>query len=181
MGRHTPVVFLIALCLAPGAASAQVMGAARAPGFTYHPPPPKPEAPARPDPRPDPRGDHRPTAGEDLFRAGPDTYRPRPGTSPFVFNGGFYPVYATYPSYPTPEVVVQPVIVERTTVVVVEVPQARQEPEAKTEPAPAPPVLVAMPKTIYVIPRCYAGDKPPEPSRLPAGCDVRNLKIIPPA
>jgi hypothetical protein len=39
----------------------------------------------------------------------------------------------------------------------------------------------ATPKTLYVIPRCYAGDKRPVASQLPAGCNVRALRTIPPA
>jgi hypothetical protein len=36
---------------------------------------------------------------------------------------------------------------------------------------PAPP-----PKTLYIIPNCYAGDKPPVASALPEGCSVKNLR-----
>lgn len=39
----------------------------------------------------------------------------------------------------------------------------------------------AVPKTLYVIPRCYAGDKRPAPSDLPPGCTVRMMRTIPPA
>jgi hypothetical protein len=42
--------------------------------------------------------------------------------------------------------------------------------------APAP----GTPKTFYVIPNCYAGDRPPLPSALPRGCDVAHLRTIPP-
>jgi hypothetical protein len=46
----------------------------------------------------------------------------------------------------------------------------------------APPktaVVAARPKTFYVIPGCYAGDRPPE-GTLPAGCDLRKIRKIPP-
>ena len=39
---------------------------------------------------------------------------------------------------------------------------------------------VATPKTIYVIPRCYAGDRPPVARQLPAGCDIGALRVIAP-
>jgi hypothetical protein len=38
----------------------------------------------------------------------------------------------------------------------------------------------AMPKAIYVIPRCYAGDRPPVAGQLPVGCDIGALRIIAP-
>jgi hypothetical protein len=42
------------------------------------------------------------------------------------------------------------------------------------------PVLApAIPKTFYVIPGCYAGDKPPR-AKLPRGCDRSKLRAIPP-
>ncbi len=42
------------------------------------------------------------------------------------------------------------------------------------------PVLApALPKTFYVIPGCYAGDKPPR-TKLPRGCDRSKLRAIPP-
>ena len=36
------------------------------------------------------------------------------------------------------------------------------------------------PKTFYVIPRCYAGTSRPRADQLPAGCDVKNLREVPP-
>jgi hypothetical protein len=42
------------------------------------------------------------------------------------------------------------------------------------------PVLApATPKTFYVIPGCYAGDRPPR-GKLPRGCDRSKLRAIPP-
>jgi hypothetical protein len=37
-----------------------------------------------------------------------------------------------------------------------------------------------VPKTFYVVPGCYAGDKPPQAERLPANCDAANARTIPP-
>jgi hypothetical protein len=34
----------------------------------------------------------------------------------------------------------------------------------------------AAPKTLYVIPRCYAGDTPPRADQLPPGCDAGNVR-----
>jgi hypothetical protein len=33
------------------------------------------------------------------------------------------------------------------------------------------------PEKFYVIPGCYAGNKPPQPEALPADCDVQKLRI----
>lgn len=52
---------------------------------------------------------------------------------------------------------------------------------ARIEQRPAAPVPVAARKTMYVIPRCYAGDTPPVASQLPAGCNARQVRRIPPA
>lgn len=57
---------------------------------------------------------------------------------------------------------------------------------SRRAPAAAPPVApppIAPPgpaKTFYVIPGCYAGDKPPQPEWLAAGCDPSNVRVIPP-
>lgn len=34
------------------------------------------------------------------------------------------------------------------------------------------------PQTIYVIPGCYGGNRPPNESALPLGCNIANLKIV---
>jgi hypothetical protein len=41
--------------------------------------------------------------------------------------------------------------------------------------APPPPATSSTPKTTYVIPNCYAGDRPPTPP-LPRGCDITRLQ-----
>lgn len=51
-----------------------------------------------------------------------------------------------------------------------------------TAPFYEPPrVVVASrgPDTYYVIPGCYAGNRPPNPERLPKGCDAAKLKTTP--
>ncbi len=118
----------------------------------------------------------------DLFRAAPTTYAPGfdelPRIDPrFVPCCGGYPGAAFVSAVPwwaaQPQVVYVPLIVER------EVPRAAPPPAAP--PAPAPPPAPGVPKTFYVIPRCYAGDRPPERDALPPGCDIARLRIIPPA
>ena len=54
---------------------------------------------------------------------------------------------------------------------------ALQPSESAEKPVAVAP---AAPKTFYVIPSCYAGDRPPEPSALPRGCDIARLRKIPP-
>jgi len=54
-------------------------------------------------------------------------------------------------------------------------------------PAPAPPAPASdsasvttaprRPEKFYVIPGCYAGNKPPQPEALPAGCDIQKLRV----
>ena len=48
------------------------------------------------------------------------------------------------------------------------------------QPAQARNVAPAIPKTFYVIPNCYAGDKPPDKDKLPKGCQVLNVRKVPP-
>jgi len=42
------------------------------------------------------------------------------------------------------------------------------------------PRAASNPKTFYVIPGCYAGDKPPQKNRLPDGCSTNNVRTVPP-
>jgi hypothetical protein len=42
------------------------------------------------------------------------------------------------------------------------------------------PAVAANPKTFYVIPGCYAGDRKPDAQRLPAGCQASNVFTLPP-
>jgi hypothetical protein len=56
----------------------------------------------------------------------------------------------------------------------------RQEIFAGGEAAPSAAPRPAAPRTLYVIPRCYAGDRPPVASQLPAGCQVADVRTIAP-
>jgi hypothetical protein len=40
---------------------------------------------------------------------------------------------------------------------------------------------VAPPTVMYVIPKCYLGNLPPRQSRLPAGCDIKQVEVLRPA
>jgi hypothetical protein len=55
---------------------------------------------------------------------------------------------------------------------------AQPEPDALAVP-PVPPIAPAG-MTIYFIPRCYLGNVPPTAVKMPAGCDIKDLKVIPP-
>jgi hypothetical protein len=48
-----------------------------------------------------------------------------------------------------------------------------------TPQAALPAPVRAAPKTLYVIPRCYAGDTPPRAEQLPAGCDPARVRTVP--
>ena len=129
-----------------------------------------------------PRHGPLPADRVDQFRARTDTYQVRPQPLPVgggFFGGGFFPGAQ-------PVVIVVERVVERAPIVYRrEMFEPRPEPPAeRVPPAPAaPPVAAAPPpppKTFYVIPGCYAGDRRPEPDQLPAGCDLRRLRIVPP-
>jgi hypothetical protein len=49
-------------------------------------------------------------------------------------------------------------------------------PQAATPPPPA----AGPPTVMYVIPKCYVGNLPPRQSRLPSGCDVKQVQILKP-
>jgi len=56
----------------------------------------------------------------------------------------------------------------------------RRELGKAEEPQQARNVAPAIPKTFYVIPKCYAGDKKPIADKLPKGCRASDLRTIPP-
>jgi hypothetical protein len=49
-----------------------------------------------------------------------------------------------------------------------------------TRTSEKPLMAPGVPKTFYVIPGCYAGDKPPRGRLLPRGCDASKVRTIPP-
>jgi hypothetical protein len=61
-------------------------------------------------------------------------------------------------------------------------PSDSPEPSRLTSPVFEAPRTVAAshaPDTYYVIPGCYAGNRPPDPQRLPKDCDPRKLRTTP--
>lgn len=113
----------------------------------------------------------------DVFIAGPQTYTPRrdragrdlPPVFP-VLGGGYLAdgLRDVAPREITVNVRMLPA----------PPPAAAPTPAA---PAPPPPVLApGKPKTFYVIPGCYAGDKHPRDTPLAAGCDRSKLRVLPP-
>ena len=62
-------------------------------------------------------------------------------------------------------------------------PSTAPEPSPVPEPVPVPepPRIAAAhgPDMFYVIPGCYAGNRPPNPARLPKGCDVARMRVTP--
>jgi hypothetical protein len=105
---------------------------------------------------------------EDVFLAGPGTYRPdRRRTVAPVF-GYFEP----QPPYPY----LQPIVVVVPRDAVDAAPPAPVAP-----PAPYVPGAAGRPKTFYVIPGCYAGDRRPAPESLADGCSLASLRVVPPS
>ena len=139
-----------------------------------------------------------PTAVPDRFRAGPDTYtqhdgrrmyrdlgrrsrgeggRPRQRRLPSGF--GFFPWGYTWDGGADAvraDAVrsAEPATPSREDRRAVDPPERREWPLPK---APGP----GAPKTLYVIPGCYAGDKPPRPDQLRPGCEASHVVEIPPA
>jgi hypothetical protein len=127
----------------------------------------------------------QPPGPADLFRAGPDTYRPRTNRdrppfdpSPVLSNGSSYWPYLNVPAPEPLRSIERPGATERSRSRFV-----KREPTADREvvdrpsatfQSVAPPVPVVA-KTMYVIPRCYAGDKPPDAS---IKCDLTKLRTI---
>ena len=56
----------------------------------------------------------------------------------------------------------------------------RELARADDPPRQARNIAPAIPKTFYVIPKCYAGDRRPSADKLPAGCRASNVRAIPP-
>jgi hypothetical protein len=57
----------------------------------------------------------------------------------------------------------------------------RLESAPSRQAAALPPPAPGKPKTFYVIPGCYAGDRRPDLARLPAMCRGSQVRVIPPA
>jgi hypothetical protein len=123
-----------------------------------------------------------PSTGLDVFAAPPGTYEPRfdRTLTPRETGLWFPPSTVVWPTLLAPAPPLPPVVIvvvqppERSTVVTpVVTPPATPLPAA-TPPAPG------LRKPLYVIPRCYAGDKRPRPDQLRSGCRLSDLRIISP-
>ena len=122
------------------------------------------------------------------FAARPETYAPhydqrppfRAGNGPGVsiYNGwlGFSPYYVAQPAPPPVAPELKPPPAARAP----EPPKIPEPPRAP-EPVPDPPRIAAShgPDTFYVIPGCYAGNRPPSPERLPKNCDIARMRTVP--
>lgn len=157
------------------------------------PPPESPPMPARPAPERSVLSGPLvvlsgplPLAGpsqDSLFAAGPDTYVPHPLRLPLypvyvdvnpLFNVGEVPPrWATTPTTSTPTTFTPTTFT----------PSAgwtfHSRRSLPTPPASAERRVPHAPDTFYVIPGCYAGNRPPTPERLPRGCDVARLRTEP--
>ena len=186
---------VLASVLMASVATAQVsLGGARMPGIGVHRSAgPSPSAPA-PAPLGPSRG-HRhsappPPPGSDLFLADPNTYRPRPsrqhpGRSKYrrshvtvVVPYGYASVPEDFGSLNETETLAVDVTVD-VEPLATQLLAALATPARPTTTTATPPAIVAAPKTLYVVPRCYAGDKPPDPARLPAGCNAADVRVLP--
>jgi hypothetical protein len=116
-----------------------------------------------------------PPAPRGGYDAGPRTYRSDPRRRP---GFGYYEPQLLYPyeqSYVPPVIVVQ----------VPAVAAQRLDPPPPPAPAAPPTPYVAgtpgRPKTFYVIPGCYAGDRRPDPESLTPGCSMTRLRVVEPS
>jgi hypothetical protein len=55
----------------------------------------------------------------------------------------------------------------------------RRNAQPESESLPTRPASVPTAMTIYFIPRCYLGNVAPTAARLPAGCDISEMQVIP--
>jgi hypothetical protein len=90
---------------------------------------------------------------------------------------GFGPaVFASAPFVAPLEPVYVPVYVPGP-VVYVPVPAAAPPPPAPASDSASVTPAPRRPEKFYLIPGCYAGNKPPLPMALPAGCDIQKLRV----
>jgi hypothetical protein len=89
------------------------------------------------------------------------------------------PVFGYFGPEVDPYPYVQPIIVV--------IPRDALDPARAPEPAPVAPLApyvagpAGRPKTFYIIPGCYAGDRRPEPASLAPGCSLASLRVVPPS
>jgi hypothetical protein len=120
----------------------------------------------------------------DLFRVDPAFYRTPPDprgsvVPPFVVLGApfaywYVPSQERVHSGRTSEARRKHAPYER------DEPRRDEQPRTPESPPALPPIVPGVPKTLYVLPGCYAGDKPPQPEWLGPGCDMSRLRVIEP-
>ena len=71
----------------------------------------------------------------------------------------------------------RPTVVRRTLTPISLASSGKDEPsDARGIPSPLGSLA---PRTFYVVPGCYAGDKPPDRTHLPEGCDASRVRAVP--
>lgn len=121
-------------------------------------------------------GPTAPTQPErDLYRVLPDFYsrRPEPDPMRLFFPYGSLPPYWAFPPPADFRSGARDTPIQRA--------DFENAGRPAASPVVLPPALPGKPKTLYVIPGCYAGDKPPRPEWLPRGCNRSQMRVIPPS
>jgi hypothetical protein len=198
--RRLILVVIVVLPASASVVAQTALGVATPSGITFHAPPPAP-APVTP-PAPPPVTSHGPwpvthhgalphAPSGDLFLAGPHTYAPRFNRRPPVRVRYPYVVpslpYFPVSGYPWASTGEAPELLEgdgydvRTPL---DAATTSMRPSEAVDPAAsqllASIVVPATPKTLYVIPRCYAGDRMPDASVLRDGCRLADVIVIQP-
>jgi hypothetical protein len=113
------------------------------------------------------------------FDARPGTYAPRYNNAlPRPYGGIGYSGGSYYDSGAGLGELVPPSEVVAPAAESVAVAPHASEP-AKPAAVLEPPPVVHGPDTYYVIPGCYAGNHPPNPDRLPKGCELSKMRTHP--
>ena len=185
IAMKTAAALVAVLVFAASSASAEQRPHGRPPSMTPRPsrpstPPPAPtnivpglivpQTPLIPAPTPA-------TAPPTPFDARPGTYAPHyndpNARSSYGFGVPFYPGAIGIGEYAPADA--------RTAAPDQQAPVAVPAPPPAPVPAPAPeaPRVASLhPDTFYVIEGCYAGNRPPNPLRLPKGCDASKLRTV---
>jgi len=128
-----------------------------------------------------------PAAVQDIYRVPPDFYtRPRPpmpAPGPGIGGPGLgVPWWWGGPAWTVPASRLDASRLRETS------PSARDDrprmPRRVSPAAPIPPYqpgAAGPPRTLYVIPGCYAGDRPPDSTRLSPACRDAEVRVLPPS
>lgn len=147
-------------------------------------------------PRPEPAPPQAPFVPQTLSTGGITTLPPPRPSSPFDVRPGTYAprhndpqprhlggAYTGLPYYNSAIGIGEYVPAPSAVAPRPEPPAAAPAPQSPPAPAPVPETprvaVVHAPDTFYVIAGCYAGNRPPDPARLPKGCELGRLRILP--